>query len=712
MNDQTQQGCPHIAVGIEREALRVTPKGHLAQTAHPAIYGDKLDNPYITVDYAEQQIELISPPAHGAEVVYSRILALTRIAQLQCRSDGELLWPSSLPPVGITDDEIEIAHYRDDESGRRARAYREDLAQRYGKIKQLFSGIHYNVSCQSSDDERYLRVVRNFLKYGWFLIYAWGAAPEPARPLSISIRQGEDGYHNLEEFYPDYSSVEAYCQSIQRFVDSGAISEPKEYYAPIRIKPADPEHSLESLRDSGIRYLEIRVLDVDPFDETGISLEALDFLERFVAFLSDTPCNDLDEQAQRDGDHNRRIVADRGLDPALTLRVDGREVPLVEQVEFLCAKLGLDPALEPLAKRIHEKMASQGFQNMMIELAELHQESAYATRWLLPGFEEWELSTQLLIREAVKRGIAVMPLDAGDNLIRLTRKWAGEDPRSEYVMQATRTGADTYITPLLMNNKTVSKLILDEQGIATPLGEEFTAEATTEVLIRWEDRPAVIKPKSTNFGVGVTIFTEGASLSALNAAAQEAFTHDETILVETYIQGIEYRFLVIDDEVCAVMQRKPANVVGDGVSTIEQLVTKKNEHPYRSRGYRSPLNTIVIDDAVREFIARDGYDPQSVPTKDETVFLRPNSNISTGGDSIDVTDRTDPYFKDLAVAAARAFNAMFCGVDLIIEDLTDPNSSYGVIEVNWNPAIHVHHFPLEGVEREIAGKVLEAIGLI
>ncbi|MCL2818355.1 MAG: bifunctional glutamate--cysteine ligase GshA/glutathione synthetase GshB [Actinomycetia bacterium] len=526
------------------------------------------------------------------------------------------------------------------------------------------------------------------------------------------MRQGEGGYHNLTELYPDYSSVEAYCASIAQFIEEGALREPKEYYAPIRIKPVDPEHSLESLQEYGIRYLEIRVLDVDPFDEAGISKEVLIFLERFVDFLATEPCEEFDERTQQDGDYNRRVVADHGLDPDLMLHINGKEVALRDQVAWMCEKLGLNGEVIPLAKRIHQQIDRLGFEPMMIDLAKKQQERAYQARWILPGYENWELSTQILIKEAIKRGLVVEPLDAHDNLIRITRKGQDAPDRVEYVMQATRTGADSYISPLLMNNKTVSKRILDEAGIITPRGVEFSLADSEKTLSDWIDVPAVIKPKSTNFGVGVTMFAQGAPLEALRTAARDAFEHDESILIETYIAGIEYRFLVIDGVVEAVLNRKPANVIGDGTSSIEELVALKNTHPYRSSGYRTPLNTIIIDDAVREFIARAGYTPLSVPEAGQTVFLRPNSNISTGGDSIDVTDQTDPYFKEIATRAAEAFDATFCGVDLIIEDLTDPASPYAVIEVNWNPAIHVHHFPEKGIERDIASKVLAAIGLI
>ena len=718
------QSDGRVTVGLEREGLRITPQGVLASTPHPSVYGDKLDNPYITVDYAEQQIELITPPTRaGIDFIYDLALAVARIVQMQCREDGELFWPASLPPSGIDYEDIQIARYRDDELGRAARIYRENLAARYGHRKQLLSGVHYNISLEGADDEVYLRIARNLARYGWFLIYALGAAPDPTDPFSISVRQGSAGYHNETELFASYESIEAYCESLDRFVADGHLSEAKEFYAPLRFKSSRSDFMYDALCEEGVHYIEIRVLDIDPFNEAGISRESLELLECFVRFLAAHECcegnisNACDEACQREGAYNMRLVADRGLDPDLMLTIKGQQVALADEVVRMQQLLGIEQPVEPLAQRVHQLIQAQGaddatdgFDNAMLDLARQHQQRAHETRWLLLGFEDWELSTQILMKEAVKRGLQVEPIDAGDNLIRITRTWHDMPEHSEYVMQATRTSADTYISPLLMNNKTVTKRILDEQGIRVPHGEECTRDDYHDKLTAWVDIPAVIKPKSTNFGIAVTIFAQGATLNQLLEAAEVAFEHDDVILVETYIPGTEYRFLVIDGEVLGVLHRKPANVVGDGISTIEQLVACKNEHPYRSKGYRMPLISIDIDEAVIEFIERSGYTPQSVPPKGETVFLRPNSNISTGGDSIDVTDEVDSYFKQIAVDAAHAFDATFCGVDLIIEDITDPESPYAVIEVNWNPAIHIHSFPETGTERSIAPAVLRAIG--
>ena len=182
------------------------------------------------------------------------------------------------------------------------------------------------------------------------------------------------------------------------------------------------------------------------------------------------------------------------------------------------------------------------------------------------------------------------------------------------------------------------------------------------------------------------------------------------MLIEEFAKGKEYRFLVIGDEVAGILHRVPANVTGDGKQTIRQLVELKNQDSLRGKGYKTPLEKINLDESSELFLKQSHLDFDYVPKLNETIYLRENSNISTGGDSIDYTDDIPQRFKDIAVAAARAVGASFCGVDMMLEDYRDENTPYAIIELNFNPAIHIHSYPYKGVERKIASKVLKVLG--
>ena len=177
--------------GIEREMLRVDKNGYLSFTDHPGIFGDKVLNPYITTDFSESQVEIITPALDKIEETYSFSKALYDIVALEI--GDEILWPQSMPCFIPEDDEIPVAKYS--EEGREAEEYRNKLLKKYGGKKQLISGIHYNYSFneeiirklyESSDKELtykeyknsiYLKVARNYLRYRWIIVYLLGAAP-------------------------------------------------------------------------------------------------------------------------------------------------------------------------------------------------------------------------------------------------------------------------------------------------------------------------------------------------------------------------------------------------------------------------------------------------------------------------------------------------------------------------------------------------------
>lgn len=761
-----------VDVGVEREGLRVTQQGLLAHTPHPAVFGNKLTNPYISVDYAEQQFEVITPARPSVPEAYQFVRALYDIVALQARRTNEVVWSYSMPCALPGDDEIEIARYDESPQGIAARAYREGLARRYGKAQQMMSGVHYNVSfprelieqlwlesgesasvtLRDFSDAAYLKVVRNYLRFGWLLIYLTGATPAfhcsvtrgnctgmtglevehfeadtGILPQGISCRNGRFGYRNITPIYPDYSSIESFVSSMRSYINDGALSEPKELYSPIRIKSSRPDDMLECLEENGIVYLELRSLDVNPFDPAGIAPIDMEFINLFVLWLLLREDDQPGENWQVESEDNMMLVAESGLTPGLKLVSAGKSVDMREwalSILFEMDSLQDDLSIEPTgcvpemksrfeqpaltyASRFAAQVRLDGYVETIMSLARAHQEDMYAHRWLLSGFEHLEMSTQILIKEAMTRGISVEVVDARDNLIKLTH-----NGRIEYVKQATKTSADTYITPLLMENKSVSKRIMAEAGIAVPRGDEFVSADARSILVGYVMTPAVVKPKSTNFGLGVTMFPHGASLDALCEAANEAYAYDDVVLVEEFVSGKEYRFITIGDKVAGILHRVPANVVGDGVNTVAELIELKNRHPYRGPGYRTPLKTIELDNQALEYLARQNLTPESVITEGQTVYLRPNSNISTGGDSIDMTDVVDPYFKRIAVDAAKAFDAAFCGVDIIIDDCTDGVSTYAVIEVNFNPAIHIHCFPAVGTERFLGADVLRQIGII
>ena len=748
--------------GIEREGLRCDTQGELALTPHPKVFGDKLSNPYITTDFSESQVEMITPAFDTSKEAYTFLENLYDITVGEMGE--EYFWPQSMPCKIPEESQIPIAQFGGCEEGKEAYAYREKLFKKYGGKKQLVSGIHYNFSFDEKliealyareggsktyrtfKDDLYLKVTRNYLRYRWLLIYLLGSTSvmdetyeekcvAQLQPLkasgyshegAISYRNTVCGYTNKEALYPDYTTLTTYVESIKQLVSEKKIESHKELYSPIRLKAKNPKIFLDSLTEQGVSYLEYRSIDVNPFDKTGIALEDLEFLESFNLFLLQKEETTY-EKWQQEATMNQERIASYGQKEINVLQ-DGEEVSkrewgieLLEEMLQMSRDLELSKEaillkqLEKLkdptktyAAQMVERVEKQGYVEANLTLAKAYKTQAIQKSYQLKGYEDLELSTQILMREAIKRGIKVEVIDRTESFIQLER-----GGNTQYVKQATKTSQDNYVTVLMMENKTVTKKVLETQGVRVPRGKDFdTIEDARLGLTEFVGQPAVIKPKSTNFGLGISIFPEGGTYEDLEKAIEIAFKEDKTILIEEFIQGKEYRFLVIGDEVIGVLHRVPANVVGDGKQTIEALIAQKNLDPLRGVGYKTPLEKIKIDDSLKLFLKQQNLTIDAIPQEGEVIYLRENSNISTGGDSIDYTDDMPKAYKQMAIEAAKAVGANICGVDMMIENYERETVNYGIIELNFNPAIHIHTYPYKGKTRKAAEAILKLLRYI
>lgn len=748
-----------VNIGLEREGLRVTSEGALSLTAHPAVFGDKKEHPYITTDFSESQIELITPVFHTTNDAVDFLDSLYNIAALEL--GNEFIWPQSMPAITPEVEDIPIAIFPNQEKDEQ---YREYLRNKYGGKKQLISGIHINFSLgdaliqtlytktnqqksyQAFKQDLYLKLTRNYLRYQWFLVYTLGASntihttyekkcvdtmeeisPETySNNKAISYRNSLCGYQNKEFIELDYSSLENYVDSITAYINHGVLKDIRELYTQVRLKGKGPVYSTEDLLQDGIEYVELRTIDINPFVKSGLSVADLNFIHLFLLYCIEKEEPPY-EKWQLESERNIQKAAVEGQNGQLMLQQNGAEVSIRswgneiiqdllkmnEQYELpfkevLKAKEDIIHNPEKTyAYKLGQLCKEKGYIEAHMELAKKHRDAAFRERFLFKPYTDMELSTQILLKESVKRGISFGIMDRKENFIELIK-----GSNVQYVKQATKTSKDQYVAVLIMENKSVTKQILKRNGLHTPEGEEFFDLASAkESIHHWVNRPLVIKPKSTNFGLGISIFPKGAGKESLIQALNIAFREDSAVLIEPFIKGKEYRFLVIGDETVAVLHRVPANVTGDGISTIQQLIDQKNENPLRGRGYTTPLEKIQIDENMKLFLEQQNLTIDSVIPEGEELYLRENSNISTGGDSVDVTDMVPISFKKIAVEASKSVGANICGVDMIVEDLTDDHSPYSIIELNFNPAIHIHSYPYEGKERNIAYNILQLLEL-
>jgi len=386
--DLLQQGL----VGLEKESLRVSREGGLAQTDHPRALGSPLTNPYITTDYSEALLEFITPPMHDLRDALQFLCDAQQFVYE--RLEDELLWATSMPCVIAGETSIPIARYGTSNAGMMKHIYRRGLGYRYGRTMQVIAGVHFNYSFSDAFwrayqalegdggpmrgfvDRSYFSLIRNMQRVGWLIPYLFGASPAVCRsflggkptslepfdggtcyePFATSLRMGDIGYQNNKEnehgIKACYDSLEAYvdsltcaittpCPDYQRIgvkvdgdyrqLNANILQIENEYYSTVRPKqPLESvmEKPVQALRRRGVGYLELRSIDVNAFDPLGINEEQLRFIEALLVFCLLADSPTIGPDEQRAIDANEMVTAHRGREPGLALVRDGQPILL------------------------------------------------------------------------------------------------------------------------------------------------------------------------------------------------------------------------------------------------------------------------------------------------------------------------------------------------------------------------------------------------
>lgn len=414
-------------IGLEKESLRVTPQGKLAQTPHPAALGAALTHPYITTDYSEALAELITPPSASVETALDFLRDTQRFVYQHL--DNEMLWATSMPCVVAGETSIPIAKYGSSNPGMMKTIYRRGLGHRYGRVMQTIAGVHFNFSCsdafwaafqelqgdrrspQAFRSEGYFALIRNQQRFGWLVPYLFGASPAVCKsfiggratdleefddgtyyqPYATSLRMGNIGYQNNQEAkhgvkacydnldayihsllhaietpYPPYEKIGVKVQGEYEQLNTHLLQIENEYYSTIRPKQIlEPmEKPVHALKHRGVRYVELRSVDVNAFEPLGIDAMQGRFLQAFLVFclLHDSPLIDREE---RDAiDHNELAAAHRGRDPHLHLQRSGKAVALrawareiLTAMQGVCEVLDASETGQPYGTALASQMA-------------------------------------------------------------------------------------------------------------------------------------------------------------------------------------------------------------------------------------------------------------------------------------------------------------------------------------------------------------------
>ncbi|NVK23399.1 MAG: glutamate--cysteine ligase [Gammaproteobacteria bacterium] len=388
---QVSKAIQNIRRGIERETLRVNQDGKLSQKDHPKALGSALTHHYVTTDFSEALLELITPPSNDIKQTYTQLKDIHKFVLNNI--DDEVLWPMSMPCFIKDQDDIRIAQYGDSNIGKMKTTYRHGLKNRYGSMMQAISGIHYNFSIPTDfwkilrdsagskkmiseyQSELYMRMVRNIKRYVWFVTYLFGASPAMCSSFlqgretglafekfgkgsifmknGTSLRMSDLGYTNSAQsaLNIQYGSLTQYITKLREAIQTESaeyqdigvkvdgeykqlnhniLQIENELYAPVRPKQVaeSGEKPTDALEKRGIMYIELRALDVNPFSPYGITIEQMRMLDLFLLYTLFVEDDELTTEQQKEAEQNQDKVVIEGRDPNLSLSKDGVTVPI------------------------------------------------------------------------------------------------------------------------------------------------------------------------------------------------------------------------------------------------------------------------------------------------------------------------------------------------------------------------------------------------
>ncbi len=311
-------------------------------------------------------------------------------------------------------------------------------------------------------------------------------------------------------------------------------------------------------------------------------------------------------------------------------------------------------------------------------------------------------STGSIIEEAEARGIPWIRL----NKYSLCQLGYGANQKR---IQATVTSETSSIGVELACDKEDTNYLLQQAEVEVPRGEIIRRESSLEETCKYVGFPLVIKPVDGNHGRGITVNIKNFKDAVVAFAAAREISR--AVIVEKFVVGEDYRLLVINNKLVAAAKRTPAHVIGDGKSTIQELVDKVNSDPRRGYGHENVLTQITINELTKTIIAAKGYNLDSVIAEGEMLVLKDTANLSTGGTSEDVTDIVHPANVSMAERISKIIDLDICGIDIMTTDISQPLGETGgaVLEVNAGPGFRMHLAPSKGLARNVAAPVIDKL---
>ncbi|WP_409022339.1 bifunctional glutamate--cysteine ligase GshA/glutathione synthetase GshB [Dellaglioa sp. P0083] len=726
-------------IGLERETQRVKNTGVLSSTDHPESLGDRFKHPYIKTDFGESQMEFITPPIEGADNVINYLDAIQQVATQELDSD-EQLWPlSSIPKLPVDESKVRIAH--PDELGF---IYRNKLAEKYGKKRQLFTSVHLNFSFPEKviqilfDSEFhsyfnsyiefhnyvYLKIGRKFMEKSWLTTYLFGATPivestnyNACHPVR-SVRNSEFGYTNIDSsVQASYRSINSYVTSLNKMVQDGKLLSFSEYYGDVQFKSATKKE--DTLISSGVNYIELRGFDVDPFSRVGIQGDTIKFIQLLAAYFLMTPDmaeNEVDDIIFKAKQLKNEVAIE---DPKTTSIVKNAAIKLLNELILFNDNFYLDKSLEDtlvqfklqferpelsLSARIVDEDINKSLADFAMEQAKSNKIKYQSQLSSLIGFNCYSKNTQLILAALIKRGSYFDLVDSDLDVIRVN---------GHLLQNGVISDLDTSVLNKIAYDKQTTKKILGNLDIKVP--SSINVHTLDEAMNYYADvvnKALVIKPRFIKSSQATHVFRVAPTLSEYKEAVKRILSIDTQVLIEEITVGSVYRFMIVDGRVKGIVERLPVSVVGDGRKTLAQLITIKNRQVERTS--QGPWYPLKLSEVENQTIASQGITESTVISRGSEAIIRYDSNFYSGANQNEVSNQMDESYIALIEGYAKRLKMTMGAFDVVIPNLYIAydhrhRDALTVLSIETAPDLSINSFPNFGDNQPIANEIVKIL---
>ena len=723
-------------LGLEVTMHRVDSHGCLAATRHPHAFGSAHQNQQLRPGFSASALKFSTPVRRDIPALMAYLNGLNTAAR-RTLGEGEQLWPLSSTPVLPTDlatiplaDVDQIGYQR-----------RRDLARKYDIQKLMTTGSHVNLSLNETLFTRlytetfhqqyhsyvdfrnavYLKVAQGLVRMNWLIQYLFGASPSLAVTDTTSRHQRSSVQHpdgRYSQVIGDYTSIDRYVAKLTAAVRDKQLLSVSDFDGPVCFRS---NGQLAKMTRQGVYYLEYRGLDLDPTSPVGVDANAVAFLRLLASYFVMMPALPVKmvPQVNVQADQLTQQVLAENPTTASVQAAPAAQV-LEALADFVKAyNLPNEDAvlLKQLKKRVTDPKTTLSAQIAMqadplawaLKQATRYQNAINERPFELAGFTTLDLSSQQLVQQALTRGVRVDVVDAPANILRLTKLG-----RSQLVVNGSGTDLNPQALTTVLTNKAAAKQVLAEHGVQVPASQTYhTANQLIADYDRYVQAGGIVL-KAADESHKVVVFRIMPERELFEQVARQLFEQTPAVMAEEVVVASSYRFLVIDGRVQAIVERIPANIVGDGRSTVKALLDRKNGRALRGTAFKWPQSALQLGTVERYRLDSYHLTLDSVVSRGTQILLREDATFGNGADVLDATDDMHQSYVQAVEKLVADLHLSIAGVDVMIPnlyaELVPEHPEMAVyLGIHAAPYLYPHLFPMFGTAQPVAGQLLDAL---